>query len=213
MPSIIAFLCYYAVTAFKDRLKKSRRIVLFKRNTLGMLRYRLSPAIIVKACKRLHAIVQRRGWIIYLQDSFHDEQSILLCYKDKIGAPCDLKYLAKEAKPCDAPELALLMNCAPEEVIKRFYRMQQCFVLKRGDSIYCAAWISNSKEQIEISDCCIDKRFCCEQDLILLLNAILRSLRALEHTPIILKMNFPSIMFVHAAYQTGFKLLNKQITA
>lgn len=158
--------------ALRAHMKQSRRIVLFKRNTLGNLRFRLSSANLAAAGKRL---LSPAGY-----SSLHGRLTrmlpagrpvALLLQQGEKGTPA-VKFPAEKATPADVPTLASLAGCDPQEIMRRLYRLQRCNVIRRGGSIACAAWVSEQDGKAEISGFCRDAKLCREQDVVQLLHSI-----------------------------------------
>ncbi len=175
LPSYLCFFCHFLRERLRGRIKQSRKIVLFKRNTLGLVRYRLSFGGWKKAFRRGRELLRRHGAFELLPKIRGGKPVELFCRdlpRPLPAAECG----ARTATLRDAEEIALLMNCAPTDVVRRFYRQQRCYLADRDGSVSCLAWVSVEKSGTVISDLCRDKRFCRGEDIASLLGSILAGL-------------------------------------
>lgn len=184
-------------------LKRSRGIVLFRRNTLGRLRYLLSPGHMPEALRRRVETARRRGVYHLLPRSANRKRQVELRFDGSLPDNLGTLRTAERASPRDAEDLAMLMDCAPEEVMKGFFRLQRCHVLRAGGAIACAAWAAEDGDRAVISGLCADRRLCRADDAAALLGEILADFKK-PHAETVLRLDGRSAMLLNAARLAGF---------
>jgi CelD/BcsL family acetyltransferase involved in cellulose biosynthesis len=155
----------------RQRLKRNRRIVLFKRNTLGRIRYCLSPAHLGEALGRTTESLRRLGLRAYIFARLPGKKAVSR-YPVKLGRAALGSLQPGRAGlmgPDDAEELALLYLRTPEQIMRRFYVRERCFAVKKGGRIACTAWAVEEKDRIVLRDFRRDRRTCSREDILSLL--------------------------------------------
>ncbi|MPM06270.1 hypothetical protein SDC9_52569 [bioreactor metagenome] len=205
-PSCLYFFFHSLKGRLRDRIKRNRKIVLFKRNTLGLLRYRLSIEQAKEAFRRKRELIRRHGIFQSLLSPALCRKPVEFICRDMPRslpmAVCGIRKAALE----DAEEIALVMNCLPVDVVKRFYRQQRCFLAGEDRAISCLAWVSAGKNGTLISDFCTDKQFCREEDIVSLLHSIMADLPEKDLTGIRILVSQQSAAPIRAALQKEFPL-------
>lgn len=207
--SLAPFAVLYLKELVRMGLKRNRKVVLFKRNTLGRLRFHLSPRNAAEDWKRRMEVARRRGVFSYVFGNSLAGKQVLLRYQEPAGAMQGLRRRTETAALDDIPELALLMNCGLEELIKRINKRQECHVVRFEKGISCAAWMAKEGKSASIFDCSTDKRSCHEEDIVSLLWEITEELRKKECREVTLSLNGKSRMLLRAARLAGFAQAGK----
>jgi hypothetical protein len=195
------FVLPYLKCILRDQMKKSRKIILFKRNGLGKVRYFMSPESLRALVRRAASSLRWQGAAAWLGDGPRDRRMMLPeaspSSADALQAP---EYECGPAKVADVPALAPMMNLRPETIIRRFYRQQQCFTVKQAGDILCAAWVSGGADA-DIYDL-YHLRTCPMEAVQALLRFILR-LRT--GTPVTLTLHRRDAIGQAAAQRAGFR--------
>ena len=196
----------------RSRLKQSRKLVLFKRNTLGGMKYFLSAEHLHRAGDAFTQSVKRLGLTGYLRSFKKKTRSVKYRLELKgnyLLKAAELKaaesYETRKASLDDAREIGFFMNCSPEHIVRRFFRQEQCFCLERERELLCLAWISTGRGAPRIFDCRFYRRKCREQDVFQLLVDILALLQKQKYSEAELEIEAGSKVIADAAGKAGFK--------
>ncbi len=184
----------------KAALKKHRRIVLFRRNTLGKVKYALSFSALRTRYRRASASVKRQGLFCYLLGKLHLPPTTALQYtpgQENPGSAAG-KSRVSRAGVGDMQELALLFNLPVGEVARHFYRQDECLLIKKEDNIVCAAFFSAAENST--ATCRAYKKSCREQDAAALMAEIGKRMQEKGG-----RLFVSGRLSLRAAKQAGFK--------
>lgn len=150
--SRLIFKAFYVKGKARSALKRHRFIVLFKRNTLGKIRYFLSYGHTHDSFKNLGDTVRQYGLAGFLKKKLKNTVQKIFCsntvvlfekelgtaYHDETGNPYDIRIASID----DLQPLAEAMKCPPKAIMKRFYQTHKCFVAYADNHIAQYAWVS-----------------------------------------------------------------------
>jgi Acetyltransferase (GNAT) family. len=151
--SKIIFLKQAIVEIIIQTLKRNRRIVEFKRNILGAIKYNLSRDSIGEKCNRLKHTVNQWGMLGLLSKSiglilgfFYGKSEFIIFKKDLNNEQVPEKkgFLIREAKIDDVNNLANIMNVSLRKVIGRFYHGNKCYIAEYDGNIVHYGWVDVS---------------------------------------------------------------------
>ena len=134
--------CLYRIKNGMRRLKglakKSRKIILFRRNTLGNIRYILSLTHVAKLWSQFAVRFKLHGLKV-LTAKFGKPK--YLCLDRTKHNHAYVSPWVHELNLAQVEELADLMLCRVEGIMRRLYTRHQCFVLEKQNKILCCAWV------------------------------------------------------------------------
>lgn len=205
------FIFYFLKGSLRNKLKENRKVVLFKRNTLGELKYLFSLEHLDNFCRRTLARIKKQGVWEYFMQSLKVKCSVKYQFnllERTLPFPDDGRnHNTYQASLADVQELGLLMNCDPELVIRRFYKLDQCFVIKMNHSIICSVWVNNEKGNSLIYDYHQDRRLIQEEFVSYLFLHILSILQNQECIEVTLLLDKRNRIANKAAVKIGCTLL------
>ncbi len=173
-----ALFCVHSLIAGgKAAAKRSRKLVLFRRNTLGRVRYALSPERLASGLRATSQRIKRR---IARQVPGVQGQALAG------GAPCTIRRACVQ----DIDGIAAMMGCPAQEVAKRLYRLQQCYVAHTDGGMCCAVWVAREgPEEAVICGLAADQSLCRSGHIACLLDWVLSQLRAQKIPKITMKVD------------------------
>ncbi len=162
-----ALFCAHSLTAGgKAAAKRSRKLVLFRRNTLGRVRYALSPGRLASGLRAGSQRIKRR---ITRYAPGAQRQT------PAGGAPCTIRKACVQ----DIDGIAAMMDCPAQDVAKRLYRLQQCYVAQTDGGLCCAMWVAQEgPEEAVICGLAADQSLCRSGHIACLLEGVLAQLKA-----------------------------------
>lgn len=203
LASFALFLPFYLKGVLRSRVKQSRRMVLFKRNSLGRLRYALTGEAIRHVYERASARIAGQGLSGALKEMLHLRRRRLL-YRTSHKALPPAGSGVRQAKLSDTHMLALLFSCPPEDIVRRFYGQRRGFVVERQGAAVCAAFMTEDKKCVLIEDFRTDRRFCQKEDAALLMARMLNEAARGGCTGIALALFQDDRTGLAAALEAGF---------
>ena len=161
-PGLMPKLCFLKscfTTQLVKQLKKSPRIIAFKRKNLGQIRYFFSRKHWRRLYQKWVYLLFTKGlnWtrlfevpaklIYYRRQYILWEKSLLQHHQAQIPAP----YKIREATIDDLSAIAELMAAQPSLILKKFQNRQKCFLVENAaGSLISCCWINFTN--IEIPD-------------------------------------------------------------
>lgn len=148
--SRLVFIGYYLKEHALNVLKKNSRIVDFKRNTLGKIRYFLSRDSIIPSFKRLKNYIENESLFKLIRNGIQKIAKVIYCRENFDTFKWDLadnivvinpEYLVREATIKDRVKLAGLMNEEPADIVQRFYNNHKCVVIENNGLIIHCQWM------------------------------------------------------------------------
>lgn len=209
--SKIFFSVYYLRGLIRNKLKQNTRIVLFKRNTLGQIKYFFSVENAANAFNRMSFILQSHGLFAFIRKSLPFRRLVEL----KLIRPCCCISFCSEniriinARAADLQDISLLMSCGSEEIAKRFYRLEKCFIIKKSDRTAGLIWLSEGSDYAKLFDCFINKQICGKQDVKMLFTELSSFLETQEPRDILLYLDRFDKMLINAAESSGFTAIGQ----
>jgi CelD/BcsL family acetyltransferase involved in cellulose biosynthesis len=163
----------FSTVTWKGKLKRNRHIVLFKRNTLGEIRYALSLIWFRDSLDRIARTAKVRGFGTYLLNKcFPLKKKSLYIKKTGRNEPVSDVHV-RMAGSADIEFLSILMGCAEERIVKKFYESAKCYIAEKDGAILCALWSLTINNKTVISDFCQNRHTCSKTDIICLLKFVL----------------------------------------
>lgn len=159
--SLAMFMPHYLKGVLRNLLKRSRRVVLFKRNSLGRIRYALSRDGIRDAAAYIRDGVAVHGAARFMLGALKLRKKLML----SLPSPHLINGTrghARAAALSDVPSLARLFVCPDEEVVRRFYRQQTGILAESNGAITCAAFVCAEKGRVSAD--LAARRGCSEED-------------------------------------------------
>lgn len=151
--SMLIFAIYFLKGRLRDILKSRRGIVVFKRNSLGKVKYFLSIANIRDTFLRIKNGIRYYRPMRWLEkkvmstlSGVYSEHTFRLFHMgiDKEYSEDGTDLTIRLANIDDIHTLAGIMDCTNESIVKRFYQQDKCFVASdQGRIIHCC-WLSLS---------------------------------------------------------------------
>ena len=146
--SKLIFVIFFVKGKARSMLKQHRFFVIFKRNTLGKVKYFFSSNHIKEIidCIRINGAFSLLSKMLknMMKQVFRIQTLVLfekgvrsLVHDD--GKP---QYDIRIASIDDLYPLAEMMNCPPKSVMKRFYQTHKCFVAYSAGKIVHYSWVS-----------------------------------------------------------------------
>lgn len=152
--SRLTFIIYMVLETLRGTLRKDSRIVYFKRNTLGAIKYYLSintyrnfikTLLDAEKPKSLNAFTAKffKSYYYYKHDEGFD------IYKKRLvdlkSFQCDGQYSIKYSNVNDIDKIMEIMHLKAAEVLRRLERDNKCAVLLKENEIIAWAWINDKK--------------------------------------------------------------------
>lgn len=188
--------------ALRAQMKKSRRVVLFKRNGLGRLRYALSIHAARDFFRRAVAEAACHGFFAALGERLHLRRFVVLSRALPASVPA--LNIAVKADLADVPVLSLLMGCTFEEIMRKFYRQNECYLIKKQGVIVCAAFMSSNESAARIENFRTNRKLCSEQDITALLSDVLDIIAHRKYKSVSLVNHQSERVCLRAAAHIGF---------
>lgn len=150
--SRLIFKAFYVSGKARSALKRHRSIVLFRRNTLGKIRYFLSCRHMHDSFKNLENTIRGYGLFDFLKKKLKNTAQKIFCshtvtlfekeletaFNDESSNPYDIRIASID----DLQPLAETMKCPQKAVMKRFYQTHKCFAAYADNHIAQYAWVS-----------------------------------------------------------------------
>lgn len=169
--SRLLFIPYFAKAVLRSKLKTHRRLVLFKRNGIGKLKYILSPGTAAGLLRSISARAACHGLPTLLGEALHIRRQTVL-YKMLNDTSESPQYAMEKVRVFDAPELSPLLNRAPADIVRGFYRGHDFFAVRREGKAVFAADVSYGNEGAEITNCRAHRRLDKDGEIPLMLNGL-----------------------------------------
>lgn len=191
----------------------NRHIVLFKRNTLGKIKYALSFRTLPAYFRRLFASIKRRGFFCYLLEKFGLLHSTMLqspAGGEEVALPVHGEVApVMRAGVEDMEALSWLFACPVGEVVRRFYRQGECLLVKRQGEIVCAAFLSSTQDGM-LAECRTHKKLCRTQDADDLATEIMAYVGARDTKGINLMLPRGERLCLNSVKRAGFRTILKE---
>lgn len=201
--SRLLFIPYSVNAVLRAKLKRHRRLVLFKRNGVGKLKYMLSPRTLAGLLRRFSAKAVCHGLPTLLSEALHIRRQTVL-YKRLNGPSENPQYDMEKVRVFDAPELALLLNRAPANIVQGFYKGHDFFAVRRQGEAVFAAEVSYGNEGAEITDCRVHRRFNKNGEIPLILNGLCGILTKNGCKAVSIRLYSGDRKLLRAALESGF---------
>lgn len=210
--SCFIFIFYFIKGSIKNRLKQNRKVVLFKRNTLGELKYFFSLEHLIYFSRKFLSAIQKQGIIKYFLSRLATRKYMKYQFDlmESILYHSEMHSEVQAATVEDAQELGHLMNCDPEIVIRRFYKLEQCYIIKVNQSIVSLAWVTSDNRNPLIYDCYQDRRLCSLHIVYKTLLDILTFLQRQKSQVVTLLVDKSNKKVNQAAIMAGFKYISDE---
>jgi hypothetical protein len=191
--------------ALKVQLKLNRRVVLFKRNSIGKLKYLLTPKTIISQFQRFSARFTVYGLPALLGDALHIRRQILL-YKKPSNYSKTLPDVIERARIFDATKLAPLLNCKTDDIVRSFYRQHEFFVFRQNGILICAAEVFYKGDSAAIMNYHAHRKLCRSECIYEMLCILCRVLGEGGYKNISMYLYSGERKLYHAAIKAGFSV-------
>jgi len=144
--SLALFMPYHLKGALRNLLKRSRRVVLFKRNRLGRIKYALSREALCDVSAHLGGGIAVHGAARFALGAVGLRKRLTLW----LSSPSPVRGESGDVRAAtlsDIPPLARLFGCPKEEIVRRFYRRQMGVLAERNGIVVCAAFVRDEKDR------------------------------------------------------------------
>jgi|GEM_PF-1087725 len=151
----LIFILFYLKEKTTILLKRNRKIVLLKRNTLGKIKYFASRDNFQSVKKDLLYKLRQQGinnlikaTLSKLVKIFYYNVEFTVLKKDIIANKLNMEnreYRIKEMSINDLEILTNAMHKKAEEIISHFYKREKCFKVYMSDRVLAYAWVDFSE--------------------------------------------------------------------
>jgi CelD/BcsL family acetyltransferase involved in cellulose biosynthesis len=142
---------YYYLISLKESLifllKKNRRIVLFRRNTLGKVRGTVRELKHQLKSKGVKNSIQHLFRNLFANREKQKEWHLFKLVNENTVENKDL--VVKQAKVADLENLSSIYNLDKSAIVSRWYKKHLCYLVEKDNKLIAAYWVNEKSIEVE----------------------------------------------------------------